>query len=421
VDEKKKRLLDNFLSLGALQIFSYVIPLVTLPYLSRVLGVEKFGVVFFALAFTTYFNILIDFGFGMSATREIAINRHNNKSISNIFNSVITIKMLLVLLSFFVLVLTIIFIPKIRENYIVFLLSFLMCVGNAIYPVWFFQGMEKMKYITFLNILSKTIFLVLIFIFIKQQNDYIIVPLLNSLGFLVAGLIGFYFAVKEFRISLYIPHGSTIKQHFKYSSEFFMTQVSVSLYTNTNTVCLGFVGSEFMVGLYVAAEKIYSAINGLKAPLVTALYPFITRNKDIKLYRKIFKFAISVSFIISCFAFIFAKDIISIFYGVAMTEAYKVLRIFCILFFVNVPSVLLGYPLLGALGHTHETNWSVVYSSIFHLIGLVTLISLKGLTIYTMAYMVLITTSVELLMRVIPVVKYKLWNYDKLNIEGKRV
>ena len=329
--------------------------------------------------------------------------------------------MLLVLLSFFALILTIIFIPKIRENYIVFLLSFLMCVGNAIYPVWFFQGMERMKYITFLNILSKTIFLVLIFIFVKHQSDYIIVPLLNSLGFLVAGFIGFYFAVKEFGISLYIPRWSTIKQHFKYSSEFFMTQVSVSLYTNTNTVCLGFVGSEFMVGLYVAAEKIYAAINGLKGPLVTALYPFVTRNKDIKLYRKIFKLAILVSFIVSCFAFIFAKDIITIFYGAEMTEAYKVLRIFCVLFFINVPSVLLGYPLLGALGCTHEVNWSVVYSSIFHLIGLVILISIHGLTIYTMAYMVLFTTTFELLMRVIPVVKYKLWNYDKLNLEEKRV
>lgn len=421
MEEKKKRLLDNFLSLGVLQIFSYVIPLITLPYLSRVLGVEKFGVIFFALAFMAYFNILIDFGFGLSATREIAVNRHNNKNISNIFNSVITIKMFLVLLSFLVLILTIIFVPKIRENYTVFLLSFLMCIGNAIYPVWFFQGMERMKYITFLNMLSKTIFLILIFVFVKQQSDYIIVPLLNSFGFLVAGIIGFVFAIKEFGLQLYIPRFSTIKKHFKYSSEFFMTQVSVSLYTNTNTVCLGFVGSEFMVGLYVAAEKIYGAINGLKGPLVTALYPFVTRNKDIKLYKKIFKLAILVSFVISCFAFIFAKDIITIFYGSEMTEAYNVLRIFCVLFFVNVPSVLLGYPLLGALGHTHETNWSVVYSSIIHFIGLVFLISLHDLTIYTMAYMVLITTMFELLMRVIPVVKHKLWNYDKLNLEEKRV
>ena len=421
MDEKKKRLLDNFLSLGALQIFSYVIPLITLPYQTRILGAEKFGLVYFAYAFMAYFNILIDFGFGMSATREIAVNRHNKNNISNIFNSVMTIKILLVLVSFVVLFLCILFIPKIKNNYLLFLLSFLMCIGNAIYPVWFFQGMERMKYITFLNILSRVIFLVLIFVFVKQQSDYMIVPLLNSFGFLAAGIIGFYFAVKEFGLKLYVPGWSTIKKHFKYSSEFFMTQVSVSLYTNTNTVCLGFIGSEFMVGLYVAAEKIYGAINGLKGPLVTALYPFVTRNKDIKLYRKIFKLAILVSFVVSCFAFIFAKDIITICYGSEMTEAYKVLRIFCVLFFVNVPSVLLGYPLLGALGHTHETNRSVIYSSVFHLTGLIILIFSQNLTIYTMAVMVLFTTCFELFMRIIPVLKYKLWNYDKLNTGEKRV
>lgn len=408
MDEKKKRLLDNFLSLGALQIVSYVIPLITLPYLSRVLGVEKFGLVFFAFAFMEYFNILTDFGFGLSATREIAINRNSKKRISNIFNSVITIKMLLVLVSFIVLLACIFLIPKIRTNYIVFLLSFLMCIGNAIYPVWFFQGMERMKCITFLNILSKTIFLILIFIFVKTKNDYMIVPLLNSLGFMVAGILGFYFAVKEFGLKLYIPKWTTIKQNFKYSSEFFVSRISVAIYTNTNTVCLGFIGSEFMVGLYVAAEKIYGAINGLKVPLFTALYPYIAKNRDLKLYKKIFKWVLIIAFLISCFVFIFAKDIIIIFYGSDMVEAYKVLRIFCVLFFVNVPSVLLGYPLLGALGYTKDANRSVIYSSMFHVFGLVILIFSNKLTIYTMATMVMLTTFVEFLIRVVAVHKYKL-------------
>ena len=408
VDEKKKRLLDNFLSLGALQIFSYVIPLINLPYLSRVLGVEKFGLVFFAIAFMEYFNILTDFGFGLSATREIAVNRHNKNSISNVFNSVMTIKALLLILSFLVLLLCIIFVPKLRDNSMVFLLAFVACIGNAIYPVWFFQGMERMKYITFLNMLSKTVFLVLIFIFVKQQSDYMIVPLLYSLGFLVAGIIGFTFAVKEFGLKLYIPKLSTIKQNFKYSSEFFISRVSVAIYTNTNTVCLGFISSEFMVGLYVAAEKIYNAINGLKNPLSTALYPFVTKNKDIKLYKKIFILVMIITFIVSCFVFIFAKDIITIFYGSDMTEAYKVLRIFCVLFFVNVPSVLLGYPLLGAFGHTKEANRSVIHSSIVHVLGLIILIWSQRLNIYSMAFMVMLTTFVELMLRIIAVMKYKL-------------
>lgn len=209
---EKKTLLENFLSLGALQIVSYVIPLISLPYLSRVLGVERFGVVFFAFAFMTYFIIFTDYGFGLSATREIAVNRHNKNNLSNIFSSVMFIKICLLLVSFAVLCIMITFIPKLQENWLVFLLSFLMVIGNAIYPVWFFQGVEKMKYITFLNILSKTIFLILIFIFVQKSDDYIIVPLLNSLGFLVSGIIGIYFVIKKLGAKLYIPKWNAIKK-----------------------------------------------------------------------------------------------------------------------------------------------------------------------------------------------------------------
>ena len=205
MSEAKRNLLENFLSLGALQIVGYIIPLINLPYLSRILGVEKFGLVFFAFAFMQYFIMLTDYGFGLSATREIAINRHNSNNISNIFSAVTFIKFCLLIISFLVLCIMIIFIPKLHQNWLIFILSFLMVVGNAIYPVWFFQGMERMKYITFLNILAKIIFLVLIFIFVKKESDYIIVPLLNSLGFLVSGIIGMYFAIKELGARLYIP------------------------------------------------------------------------------------------------------------------------------------------------------------------------------------------------------------------------
>lgn len=406
---EKKRLLDNFLSLGALQLAGYVFPLINLPYLSRVLGVEKFGLVFFAFAFIQYFNILTDFGFGLSATREIATNRHNQNNLSNIFSTVLVLKFLLVLVSYLILVLCTIFVPKIHNNWLVFHLSFLMVVGNAIYPVWFFQGMERMRYITFLNILSKTIFLISIFIFIKHENDYMLVPLLNSAGFLVSGIIGLVFAIRKFNLTLYIPKLGTLKKQFKYSTEFFISRISVSIYTNTNTVCLGFAGSEFMVGLYVAAEKIYTAINGLKEPVVTAMYPFIAKNKDILLYKKIFKIVLIGTFLISLFAFIFAKFIIITFYGTHMQNAYKVFQIFCILFFVNVPSVLIGYPLLGGLGYTKICNYSVIISSILHVICLFILLFFNRLTIYSMAYLVLLTTCIELLIRVFGVIKYKVF------------
>ena len=326
----KRNLLENFLSLGALQIISYVIPLITLPYQTRVLGVEKFGLVYFAYAFMAYFMVLTDYGFNLSATREIAVNRHNKNNISNIFSSVTCIKMLLLILSYFILLVVSILVPKIHENWLVFQLSFLMVIGNAIYPVWFFQGMESMKYITFLNILSKIIFLVLLFVFVKQQSDYMFVPLLNSLGFIVSGIIGMYFAIKHLGAKFYIPSFHSIKKQFKYSSEFFLSRVSLTLFTNTNSFCLGLISSNIMVGYYVAAEKIYAAVSGLVGPLTTALYPFVSKNKDINLFKKIFVATNIINTCICFFVYTFAPQIITIFYGAEMLKANEILRIFCL-------------------------------------------------------------------------------------------
>ena len=387
---EKKTLLENFISLGALQIVSYVIPLINLPYLFRVLGVERFGIVFFAFAFMAYFIMLTDYGFGLSAVREIAVNRHNKNNLSNIFSAVTFIKICLLLVSFVILSAMIIFIPKLQENWLVFLFSFLMVVGNVIYPVWFFQGIERMKYITFLNILSKTIFLVLIFIFVKKSDDYIIVPLLNSLGFLVSGVIGMYFAIKEFDIKLYLPKWQSIKKQFKYSSEFFLSRVSVSAYTNTNTFCLGLIGSNIMVGYYVAAEKIYNSMNGIQQPLNQALYPFVAKYKDMKTYKKWVLIALICNLFICGFVFLFAKEFITIFYG------------------TDMPSILIGYPLLGALGHTKEANGSVIIGSVFHIIGLILLFFLGKMNVYSIAWMVLITEIIVFIIRLFGVLKYKL-------------
>lgn len=406
--QEKKNLLENFISLGVLQIITYVIPLISLPYLSRVLGVEYFGVVFFAFAFMQYFIIFTDFGFGLSATREIAINRHNQNNLSNIFNSVTTLKLIFLLISFAILLLSLIFVPKIRAEWIVFLLSFLMVVGNAIYPVWFFQGMERMKYITFLNILSKTIFLILIFIFVKQKTDYKIVPLLNSLGFLISGFIGLYFAVKEFKIKIYLPKVNSLVKQFKYSSQFFLSRIAVSIYTNTNTFCLGLMSSNIMVGYYVAAEKIYNALNSLQGPISQSIYPYVAKYRDIKLYKKVFFTTVLINTFICLFVFCFAPQIIEIFYGVEMVNASKILKIFCLGTLVAIPDMLLGYPLLGGMGYTQKANLSVIISAMVHLIGLFILYVINQTNIYSIACMAVITEFVVLLLRGFWTWKYKL-------------
>ena len=404
----KKRLLENFISLGALQIFSYVIPLISLPYLSRVLGADKFGLVFFAQAFIQYFMVLTDYGFNLSATREIAVNRHNQNNISNIFNSVMMVKIILVIISYAILLVCTIFVPKIHQYSLIFNLTFLMVIGNAIYPVWFFQGIEHMKYITFLNIFYKTLFLVLIFIFVKQSGDYILVPILNSLGFLVSGIVGFVFAVRKFNIKLYFPSFNSIKKQFIYSSEFFLSRAACSIYTNTNAFFIGLLTSNVMVAYFVAAEKIYTAVKHLALPIERALYPFIAKNKDIKTYKKIFKMSLIANIFITLFVFVFAKQIILIFYSTELLEAYKILRIFCVSILITWNTIALSYPLLGGFGYTKEANRPIIIASIIHIVGLVSLYKFSLLNVYSISYLIWLTEGYVLLAVIYYIHKYKI-------------
>jgi len=138
----RKRLLENFLSLSVLQGVNYILPLITVPYLVRVLGPEKFGLLAFIRAFVQYFAILTAYGFGFSATRKISICREDKERVSEIFSSVILIKSGFMLISFFVLTALVFAIPKFNTERMVYLFAFGMVVGNVLFPVWFFQGME---------------------------------------------------------------------------------------------------------------------------------------------------------------------------------------------------------------------------------------------------------------------------------------
>lgn len=391
--EDKKRLLTNFSSLTILQAANFMLPLISMPYLVRVLGSETFGQVMFVQALIMYFNIMVDFGFDLSATREISVNREKIKIIEEIFNSVYVIKFLLILISFSILCLLTFNIEKLSSDWHLVFLSFGVVLGQAIFPVWFFQGMEEMRFITALNVVAKIIFTLAIIIFVNDKSDYLLVPIFNFIGYFLAGLSSLYIVKEKFNIKFKIPEIKTVKYYFKDSFIFFISRVSVSIYTSSNVVILGIMTNNTMVSYYSIAEKLYAALQSIFHPLVNTLYPYVANSKNKVLFYKLFKITISLNLILTLSLYIFSEYIIVKMFGVENIISADIFRVFIVSSLLHVPAILLGYPYLAALGYSNLANKSVVLSSIFHLFGIFILWNIDKISIYSVAIMVLATEA----------------------------
>jgi polysaccharide transporter, PST family len=335
--QKEKRiLLENFFSLSILQGANYILPLITFPYLVRVLGVDYFGLLAFATATVTYFNILTDYGFNLTATREISLHRENKSKIIEIFSSVMTIKILLMFLSIFLLSILIFSFETFRTNWLIYYFSFGRVIGQVLFPVWVFQGMERMKYITYMNLLAKALFTIAIFIFVKQQNDFFMVPILNSLGFIIAGTLSLVIIKKEFGISFEWQKKEIIFYYFKEGWHVFISRFYVSLYTTTNVFLLGLFTSNTVVGYYSIAEKIVVAIGGLFESANQTIYPYLVKKYKenskyfYNLLKKIGLIFLAISFMLFLIAEIFRNQIVFLISGEYNSKIIFLLSIFLI-------------------------------------------------------------------------------------------
>jgi PST family polysaccharide transporter len=376
----KKRLLSNFLSLSVLQGANYILPLITLPYLVRVLGPEKFGLIAFAQAFIQYFNILTDYGFNLSATREIAIHRENKDKISEIFSSVMLIKFGLLLLSFVIMSAIVFSFGKFKADWVIYYLTFGMVVGQTLFPVWFFQGMERMKYITFLNILAKLIFTIAIFVFVHETSDYIYVPLINSLGFIVAGVMAMWIIFKDFDVRYTKSTLVSVIYQLKEGWYIFISTVAISLYTISNTFILGLFTNNTIVGYYAAAEKIIKAVQGLIGPISQSIYPYVSKlvneskEKGVKFIKKVTILIAGFGFGLSLTIFIFSGSIVNTLLSNKYEPSISILRILSFLPFVIGLSNIFGIQTMLTFNYKKAFSKILIAASIINIVLLLILI-----------------------------------------------
>jgi len=333
-----RTLIANFGYLSLLQIAGYFFPLITMPYLARVIGVDGFGKIAFASAVVVWFQTVSDWGFNFTATRDVAKNRDDEEKISEIFSNVLWARCLLMLVSFFLLVLAILIVPILKENYAIILVNFLLVPGHIMFPDWFFQALERMKYITILNILSKFLFTIAVFVFIKEKNDYILQPLFTSLGYLISGLFAMYLILNRWHIKLKRSSFKEIFKTIKESTDVFINNIMPNLYNSFSVMLLGFFGGPVSNGLLDAGNKFVSIAQQFMSIISRTFFPFLSRRID--KHSMFAKLNIYSSLIISFLLFISAPWLIKLFFTSEFYSSIPILRIMSLsVFFIGTRNV----------------------------------------------------------------------------------
>lgn len=375
-----KRLISNFLSLSSVQIANYILPLITVPYLVRVLGPEKFGLIAFSQAFISYFSLLTDYGFNLSATREVSIYRDNTEKISDIFSSVMFIKTLIMSISFISLCIIVFTIAKFSEEWLLYLITFGQVFGAVLFPAWFLRGIERMKEIAVLNLITKAIFTVAIFIFIRSRSDYLILPLINSVSSLIAGVLGLWIILHKIAIPLKLPSLNEIRHQLRDGWHVFVSTVAISLYTTSNTFILGIFTNNTIVGYYSAGEKIIRAALNLLGPLSQTIYPHISklasesREAALNFLRNLIKLVGGITFVLSVSILFLSSLISDIILGYQYKESIPVIMILSFLPFIVGLSNIFGIQIMLNFGMKRLFTRILVIASMINIILAIVLV-----------------------------------------------
>ena len=270
-----RRVVGNAASVMAVQAGSYLLPIINIPYLLRVIGPEHYGLIAFSQAVMMYFVTLNDYGFNLSATRELAVHRDDPVLRSELYSAVMTIKCSLCVLSFLILCALVHFVPRFHSNGAVFFASFGIVVGTMMFPQWFFQGIEKMYWISMVNLTANLIFTFGIYFLVRNSSDYLIAAIVQAAGKVLAGILGLIILFSTEHVKLSVPTLAQLHHRFVDGWHLFMSTAAATLYTSSNAVVLGFVCGMTEVGYFSAAYKIFAAGQMLVSPMCQAIYPHV--------------------------------------------------------------------------------------------------------------------------------------------------
>lgn len=405
--EGREAVFKNVVALLVLQGTNFLIPLIVMQHVIKTIGIEYYGVIGFIQAIMVYFFSITDYGFNITATQEIAVHQTEHRKLERTFNLVLATKLILIVLTVILGLILLIIIPELRDEKLAFCLAYVLVLGQAALPTWFFQGVEKMKYITLMNFVAKLIFVVVIFLFIKQKEDYPFVLFFYGIGNLVSGVVGIFYAKTKYNLKFKCPVFADIVKEITNGWSIFIGNFSISLYINSNVFILGLFASNLVLGYYVIAEKILMAVRHLLSAFAQAIYPHVCKLSELshdklkKFYKEILSPFILGVLAIGVGLFVFAEEIILLFSNTANPRIVLLLRMLSFVPFIvalNIPANL------TILVNKFNRTYSIVMilGSIINIglnVGLASLFEAEGTAVSVIITEVFITVGLYVVLR----------------------
>lgn len=369
---KSTKLIENIISLSTIKGIEYVLAFITFPYLVRVLRVDTYGLIVFSQSIVNYFTLFTDYGFNLSGPKAIA--QHDDKEEYGIvFANIFSAKLLLLFIW------TVVFVIMLcgmtlwgKTDFKLYMIVFLSVIGNVLFPVWFFQGIQQMRYITFVNVIARAFSVIGIFLFVNKPEDYLFAAFCQSMTPLVAAICSWYVIFNNYPEVIRKPTLIGIKKELKDAWPIFTSNIAINLYTASNIVFLGLMTNNTVVGYFSGAKKIIDNITQLFSPISQAIYPYISkrvtesRDSAIVFLTKIIRLFGGATFALSVFILLFAPLIVRILLGNGYEESVILLRVMAFLPFLIALSNVFGIQTMLPFGMQREFSRVLISAAVFN-------------------------------------------------------
>lgn len=385
VTQDEKKTAQNTVMLYIMAFAKLILPLMTLPYLTRMLSKEAYGLVTYVKACMTYMQLIIDFGFILSSVKDIVNAKGDKEEIGYITGHTYVAKTLLVGVSFLAAVVLCFAIPLLRGNVTFTMLYFISVALTAYIADFLFQGMEKMHVITVIFLIAKSLSTVATFVFVHNDSDLLLIPVLDILSNAVTVALGFFFG-KSFGIRIRFRSMKGCLLMIKDSFTYFLSSMATTVFSALNTVLIGIVITDLdQIAYWGVCIQIVSAIQGLYAPITNGVYPHMIRQKSLRFIHKILLLLMPVVTLGCVACFFLAKTALLIVGGKEYVAAYKLFRCLIPVLFFSFPAQVYGWPTMGAIGLVKQTTMSTIIAALIQVAGLVVLMITGTMTLYSVA------------------------------------